>query len=119
MHILKSLRLAVPALTAVAALALSGAAANAQDVAGLSVQGHAPTTLRINISGKDAPAVAKAVHVAARTVCDNAIDNREVNLGERVACQDASFGKAMRRYAALTKPHTVAAIDRAIVLSAR
>jgi len=118
MHILKSLRLVVPTLAAVAAFALTGAA-SAQEVAGLDVQGHAPTTLRINISGKDAPAVAKAVHVAARTVCDNAIDNREVSLGDRSECQDASFDKAMRRYATMMKSHTVAVIDRAIVLSAR
>lgn len=119
MFVLKSLRLAVPALAAGAALALSSGAANAQDVSGLDVQGRAPTTLRINISGKDAPAVAKAVHVAARTVCGNARDNRELGLGDVVACQDASFDKAMRRYAAMTRSHNVAAIEGAIVLSAR
>ena len=119
MLILKSLRLAVPTLAAVAALALSGPAAHAQDVASLDVQGHAPTTLRINIAGKDAPAVAKAVHVAARTVCGNARDNRELDLGDVVACQDASFVKAMRRYGAMTRSHTVAAVEGAIVLSAR
>lgn len=119
MQILKSLRLAVPALTAVAALALSGAVANAQNVAGLDVQGHAPTTLRINIGGMDSLAVAKAVHVAARTVCNNAIDNRELDLGDFIACQDTSFGKAMRHYAAMRTSHNVASIEGAIVLSAR
>lgn len=119
MLVLKSLRLAVPTLAAVSALALIGAEARAQDVAGLDVQGHAPTTLRINISGKDTPAVTKAVHVAARTVCGNARANRELDLGDVVACQDASFVKAMRRYAAMTRFHTVAAIEGAIVLSAR
>jgi hypothetical protein len=119
MQILKSLRLAVPALSAVAALALSGAAANAQEVAGLDVQGHAPTTLRINISGKDSLAVAKAVHVAAHTVCNNAIANRELDLGDFIACQDPSFGEAMKPYAAMRTSHNVASIAGAIVLSAR
>ena len=119
MLILKSLRLAVPTLAAVAALALSGAAAHAQDVASLDVQGHAPTTLRINIGGKDAPAVAKAVHVAAHTVCRNARANRELDLGDLSACQDDSFVKAMRRYAVMTRSHSVAATEGAIVLSAR
>jgi len=114
----KFLRLAVPVLAA-AALALPGAAANAQEVTGLSVQGHAPTTLRINVTGKDAPAVAKAVHAAARTVCDNAISNRELDLWDFLECQDTSFGKAMKRYAVMKSARHVAAIERTIVLSAR
>ena len=59
------------------------------------------------------------VHVAARTVCGNARDNRQLDLGDVVACQDASFVKAMRRYTAMTRSHIVAAIEGAIVLSAR
>jgi hypothetical protein len=119
MFILQSLRLAVPSLAAVAALAMSVPAANAQEVGGVDVQARAPTTLRLDIRGMDSTAVSKAVHVAARTVCGNAIDNREVNLGDFITCRDDSVGAAMKTYAAMTTSHKVAPFDRAIVLSAR
>jgi hypothetical protein len=119
MLILKSLRLTVPSLAAVAALAMAAPAANAQDVGAINVQGRAPTTVRLDIRGMDTIAVSKAVHVAARTVCANAIDNREVDLGDFIPCRDASAGKAMQHYAAMTTFHNVAAIERGIVLAAR
>ncbi len=119
MLILRSLRLAVPSLAAVAALAMSAPVANAQDVGTVNVQARAPTTVRLDIRGMDRIAVSEAVHIAASDVCGNAIDNREVDLGDLIPCRDATVGKAMKHYAAMTSSGNVAAIDRAIVLSAR
>ena len=119
MLILRSLRLTVPALAAVAALAMSASAVNAQDVGGIEVQGRAPTTLRIDVRHMDPIVVSQVVRVAAQTVCGNAIDNREVDLGDFITCRDASAGKAMKSYAAMTSSHHETAFERAIVLSAR
>lgn len=119
MLIRKSFRVILPSLLGLAALGLSVTAAGAQEISGLSVTARAPTELRINISGKQPAAVFKAVHVAARTVCRNALTNSELDVGDFGWCRDRSASKAMKRYAALTRPETVAAADRVIVLSAR
>jgi hypothetical protein len=116
---LRSSTITLPALAAVAALALCVPAANAQEVGPVDVQGHAPTELRINISGMDTGAVFKAVRFAANTVCGNAVSNRELGVGEITWCRDESSGKAMRRYTAMSRTYPVAALDRVIVLSAR
>jgi hypothetical protein len=119
MFILRSLRLTVPSLAAVAALAMSVPAAMAQDVGSIDVQGRAPTTLRIDVRGMDRSAVSQVARDAARTVCGNAIDNREVDLGDFITCRDTSAGKAMKSYAAMMSTRKAPAIERAIVLSAR
>ena len=118
MSTIRSHRILLPALSAVALLA-TAAPALAQEVGGLDVHGRAPTELRIALRGLDTPAVAKAVHVAAGTVCHNAITNHDVGIAEFFECRDASAGKAMRRYATIVRSRTVAAVDGAIVLSAR
>ena len=118
MSTIRPYRIMLPALSAVALFATT-APALAQEVGGLDVQGRAPTELRIALRGLDTPAVAKAVHVAAGTVCRNAITNRDVGIGEFLECRDASAGKAMARYATIVRSRTVAAIVGAIVLSAR
>jgi hypothetical protein len=116
---LRSLRLTVPSLAAVAALAMSAPAANAQDVGGIDVQGRAPTTLRIDVRRMDPIAVSQVVRAAARTVCGNAIGNREVDLGDFIPCRDASVGKAMKSYAAMTSSRHEAPFERALYLAAR
>ena len=111
-------RILFPAISA-AALLCASAPALAQDVGGIDVQGHAPTTLRIAIRGLDAHAVGDAVRVAAGTVCRNAIGNHEVGIGDLMECRDASADKAMRHYRTLVRSRTFAQNDGLIVLSAR
>ena len=112
-------RSVIPAAAAAVLLVASASAALAQNVGAVSVTGRAPTTLRLSIHGLDAHAIAEAVHTAAGVVCRNAIDNREVSIGDFTECRDASADKAMRHYATLVRRRAFAAHDGAMVLSAR
>lgn len=101
-----------------ASLALPAAAAAGQaDLTPLNVT-KAPTSLTIVTAGKDKAAVRVEVRTAARTVCRNAIINRELGLDELNWCSDRASDKAMRRFAAIVAKRSFAE-SGAITLAAR
>ena len=95
----------IPALAAASALAVIAPAAQAQPISPLTVRGHLPTEIRLNVRGMDRPAVVKVVSVAARDVCRNAFDNRQMDLGDYQFCADKSATKAMRDYDGFVRRH--------------
>ena len=107
------------ALAAVAALALP-AAATAQDVTPLQVDGRAPTEVRIALAGKPAVAVKREIRTASGTVCRNAVTNRELALYEVDWCSGATEARALSRYAKIVKHNATAlAAGSQIVLAVR
>lgn len=107
------------ALAAVAALALP-AAATAQDVTPLQVDGRAPTEVRIALAGKPAVAVKQEIRTASGVVCRNAITNRELALYEADWCSHATEVRALARYASIVKHNATAlAAGSQIILAVR
>ena len=94
------------ALAAVTALALP-AAALAQTVAPIQVQGRAPTEVRIVLTGKPAVAVKHEVRVASGTVCRNAAANRDLAFYDVAWCSRATEARALSRYAAIVKHNSL------------
>jgi hypothetical protein len=95
----------VPALAAAAALALIAPATQAQPISPVTVRGHLPTEVRLNVRGMDRQAVVKVVSVAAKEVCRNAFDNRQMDLGDYLFCADKSATKAIRHYDGFARRH--------------
>lgn len=87
----------LPALAAVAALA-AAAGAQAQGLDPLTVQGPLPTVVHLKVAGLDRHEVVKAVDVAAHTVCRNAYDNHQIDLGDLQLCPVQAVGVAMTHY---------------------
>ena len=90
------------ALAAVTALALP-AAALAQTVDAVRVEGRAPTEVRIALAGKPADAVKHEVRMAAGTVCRNATANRELAFYDLDWCRHATETRALSRYNVIVK----------------
>jgi hypothetical protein len=110
------------ATASVAASVLVAAPAQAaqQNLAEVAVSGRAPTQIAIPLAGKDVAAVRQEVRGAARTVCRNAVANRELTFDDVLWCRQATQAKAMRRYAAIVAPATrTAEAAPILVLSAR
>ncbi|MBI1197947.1 MAG: hypothetical protein GC203_08790 [Phenylobacterium sp.] len=107
------------ALAAVSALALPAAAA-AQDVTPLQIEGHAPTSIRISLAGKTPDGVKQEVRVASGTVCRNAAANRELAFYDVDWCRQVTQTRAMSRYARIVKYNATAlAAGASITLAVR
>ena len=91
------------ALAAGAALAAAPIVASAADVTPFKVEGRAPTAVKITIAGKAAVEVRQEVRVASRTVCKNAVSNRELAFYDVDWCSDATQRRALSRYAAIVR----------------
>lgn len=103
-----------------AVLFLAGAPAAAQDLSEVAVTGHAPTQITISLTGKSVAAVRGEVRIAAKTVCRNAVTNRELAFHDQLWCSQKSASKALRRYdAILSNIRQTAASPTTIVLSLR
>ncbi|MFN3582678.1 hypothetical protein [Phenylobacterium sp.] len=109
----------VTTLAAAAMLAVLAPAASAQNVSEVDVTARAPTQVRIEWAGRPKAAVKREVHVAAGTVCRNAVVNRDLEVGDLRWCSRKSEAKALKRYAALLQHAGYASSTPAIVLSAR
>jgi hypothetical protein len=90
-------RFALAAFAAVAFGAIT-APARAQEITGVEVTGRAATTIKINVSGLDRPAVRKVVRVASVEVCDAAVRNREANEFDADWCVRATLDTTMAEY---------------------
>lgn len=108
--------LAIAAALAAASISLPALAQTGQ-VSALDVTAK-PTSLRVNVVGKDFATVRNEVHAAAATVCSNAVDNREISFVDKAWCRDTAAYKAMRTYSRAVKAPLFAQAD-VIVLSAR
>ncbi|MFN3513417.1 MAG: hypothetical protein ACK41C_10250 [Phenylobacterium sp.] len=115
----KAIRTALAAFAASAALAVPGAFAHAQSVDELAVSGRAPTELSIPLAGKSADLVRDEVRAAARTVCRNAVANRELEVEFRGWCSRKSAARAMDRYALILARASFAEGPTSLTLSAR
>jgi hypothetical protein len=91
----------LPATIGAVLLAGSGSPALAQNISELAVSGRAPTQIAISLAGKSATTVRDEVRVAARTVCRNAVHNRELGFDDAQWCRHTSGAKALRRYEAI------------------
>jgi hypothetical protein len=109
--------LAIAAALVAASISLPALAQPGQ-VSPIDVTGKAPTTLRINVVGKDFATVRGEVHAAAATVCSNAVDNHELSFVDNAWCRDTAAYKAMRTYSRASKAPLFAQ-SGVIVLSAR
>lgn len=87
-------------LGAIVALTLGGGAASAQtsEVSGLKVIGEAPTSITLNVTGLQRPAVLHLVRVAALQVCGNAVRNRELGYFDGDWCVGATIDRTMDRF---------------------
>jgi hypothetical protein len=105
---------------AAALLLAAGGSAQAQSVSEVDVSGRAPTQIAISLAGKSVESVRAEVRVAARTVCRNAIDNRELEMGDLLWCKQKSAARAFRRYDEIRAgAFQSASLTGAIVLSSR
>ena len=104
-----------------AALTMTGGGpAAAQDLSEVAVSGRAPTQIAISLAGKSVAAVRSEVHVAARIVCRNAVDNHDLGFEDLRWCRQKSASRALHRYdAILAGARQTAALPAAIVLSSR
>jgi hypothetical protein len=88
-----------PALCAVAALALALGAASASaqtaEVSGVKVTATPPTSIRLNVTGLGVPAVLKMVRVAATTVCQGAVERRQLDFYDGDWCASATIDRTM------------------------
>lgn len=110
----------LPAAAAAALLIGGGGAAHAQSVSEVDVNARAPTQISINLAGKSVETVRIEVRRAARTVCENAVDNRELEMGDLLWCKQKSAAKAYRRYDdILARASQTASLPGTIVLSSR
>ena len=91
------------ALAAGAALAAVPVLASADDLTAVRIEGHAPTTVKIALAGKAALEVRQEVRVVSRTVCKNAVTNRELPFYDVDWCSDATQRRALSRYAAIVR----------------
>jgi len=109
-------------IAALTALAVSAAAlpafAQGNQVTPLDVTAKAPTSIAVQIRGRDQAAVRHDIRVAADTVCSNAVDNRDISFVDRGWCADRAADKANHQYAAYVRTFAFAASGY-IVLSAR
>lgn len=97
-----------------------GAPASAQNIAEVAVSPRAPTHMVISVAGKAPATVRGEVHVAARTVCRNAVRNSELDFQDVRWCNRKSEAKAMARYAVmLAGAQQTAGATGTIVLSLR
>lgn len=88
------------ALGAIVALTLGsgGASAQTSEVSGLKVVAEAPTSITLNITGLQRPAVRRLVRVAAVQVCGNAVRNQELNYFDGDWCVGATIDRTMDRF---------------------
>jgi len=94
---------ALSALASAATLVALPFAAQAQNVAPVKVEAHAPTMIKVRIVGKDTEQVRHEVHAAAGKVCQNAVENRDISLFDRDWCDDETEAHAMRHYATIVR----------------
>lgn len=109
------------AIAAVTALALP-AVSTAQTVSSVSVEGRAPTEVRIALAGKPTVAVRQEVRAAAATVCRNAAANRELAFYDVDWCRGATQARALSRYATIVKQNRgqfAAGAPKTLTLAAR
>ena len=110
----------LPAAIGAVMLSASCSPVLAQNISELAVSARAPTQIAINLTGKSATAVRSEVLVAARTVCRNAVHNRELGFDDAQWCRHTSGAKALRRYdAIMAGAHQSASAPATIILSSR
>jgi hypothetical protein len=100
------------------ALAIAALPASAQTVEAVELHGL-PTSLTVEIVGKDVATVRTEVRYAARTVCRNARTLGELEIGDFGWCAGKSAAKAMKVYRTAAAEGRLAANAPTIVLSAR
>jgi len=98
-----------------AALALAGAPAQAQEVSALKVTAGAPTTVRVDVTGLQLRQVRRTVTLAAHTVCRNAVLNHELDYFDGDWCAGRTADRAMGTYREAHAHGQVATADLILV----
>lgn len=105
-------------LAALACGALLASPLQAQEVSAVELRAL-PTQMTVRVVGKDYDTVRGDIRIAARTVCRNARTLGELALDDLNWCVGKSSAKTLRQYRKLLAEGTLAAMDGAILLSAR
>lgn len=107
---LRHIQVGVALASALAALSFAAPAAQAQPDDGVTVDaidaaGRSPTSVTLRIAGKSITAVKAEIRDAARTVCLNAVSNRDMWMLDYTGCREATQLTAMNRYRTIVRAH--------------
>lgn len=97
-----------------------GASAQSPEVSSVKVTGQAPTSIRINVTGLERPAVRHLVRTAAVQVCGAAVNNRQLDYFDGEWCVGATIDRTMDRFNRMrAAPRQVALNSETLVIAIR